>query len=66
MKVALLLLGPLAVLAAIVFVLFGADGPSDSDIRGQALIRLFGMFYGIYLIALSIMWSRRRQRDDRR
>ena len=66
MKVALLLVGPLALLVVLALMLFGTTGPSDSDVRGQALFRLLGMFYGIYLIALSIMWSRRRQRDERR
>ena len=66
MKTALLLLGPLAILIGIALALFGADGPDPDDMRAQALIRLLGMTYGIYLLALSIFWSRRRQRSERR
>ena len=66
MKTALLLLGPLAGLIAIALALFGTAGPADNDVAAQALFRLLGMTYGIYLIALSILWARRRQRDERR
>jgi uncharacterized membrane protein len=65
MKVALLLIGPLLVIIAIALALFGTAGPADHDIRAQAAFRLLGMVYGIYLIALSIAWSR-RQRNERR
>ena len=66
MKAALLLLGPLVCLAAVAIAIFGLDGPADNDLREQALFRLLAMVYGIYLIALSIFWARRRQRDERR
>ena len=66
MTAALLLLGPLALLIGIAIALFGTGGPAATDVRAQALFRLLGMVYGIYLIALSIFWSRRRQRNERR
>lgn len=60
MKAALLLLGPLVVLIVMAVVMFGTAGPADNDAAGQAMFRLLGMVYGIYLIGLSIVWSRRR------
>ena len=66
MRVAVLLLGPLAILVAAALALFGTAGPAPDDMRGQAMFRLLGMVYGIYLIALSVAWSRRRQRSERR
>ena len=65
MKIALLLLGPLLVIVAIAIALFGTKGPADNDLSAQAAFRVLGMIYGIYLIALSIVWSR-RQRNERR
>ncbi|MBY0496054.1 MAG: hypothetical protein K2Y23_17750 [Cyanobacteria bacterium] len=64
--VALLLLGPLAAIILIALALFGTEGPADHDLRAQALFRLLGMVYGIYLVGLSFFWSRRRQRNERR
>ena len=66
MKAAFLLLGPLAILIVIAVAIFGTSGPADTDIRGQAMFRLLGMVYGIYLIGLSIAWSRRKARNERR
>jgi hypothetical protein len=66
MKAALLLLGPLAVLIVVAIAIFGTSGPADTDVRGQAMFRLLGMGYGIYLIGLSIAWSRRQARNERR
>jgi hypothetical protein len=66
MKAAFLLLGPLAVLIVIAIAIFGTSGPADTDIRGQAMFRLLGTVYGIYLIGLSIAWSRRKARNERR
>ena len=60
MKTALLLLGPLAVLIAVALAMFGTAGPADNDAVAQATFRLLGMVYGMYLIGLSIAWSRRR------
>ena len=60
MKTALLLLGPLAVLIGIALAMFGTAGPADNDPAAQAMFRLLGMVYGMYLIGLSIAWSRRR------
>ena len=60
MKTALLLLGPLAALIVIALALFGTAGPADNDAAAQAMFRLLGMVYGMYLIGLSIAWSRRR------
>ena len=60
MKTALLLLGPLAVLVVIALAMFGTAGPADNDAAAQAMFRLLGMVYGMYLIGLSIAWSRRR------
>ena len=65
MKIALLLAGPLLVVVGIALALFGTAGPADNDMSAQAAFRLLGMVYGIYLIALSIVWSR-RQRNERR
>jgi hypothetical protein len=61
MKVAILLLGPLVLLIVLALAIFGTDGPADNDPVAQAAFRLLGMVYGIYLIALSIAWSRRRK-----
>ena len=61
MKTALLILGPLAVLIVIALVMFGTAGPADNDAVAQAMFRLLGMVYGMYLIGLSIAWSRRRK-----
>ena len=66
MKVALLLIGPLVVIMLIALALFGTAGPANNDMRAQAGFRLLGMVYGIYLIALSIVWSRRNARRERR
>jgi len=66
MKTALLLLGPLVVLIGVALAMFGTSGPADNDIRGQAMFRLIGMVYGIYLIALSLVWARRNARKERR
>ena len=60
MKAAILLLGPLVLLIAVALAAFGTDGPADNDPGAQAAFRLLGMVYGMYLIALSIAWSRRR------
>ena len=65
MKIAALLLGPLLVITGFALALFGTDGPAEHDLGAQAAVRLLGMVYGIYLIALSIFWSR-RQRNQRR
>ncbi len=66
MKVALLLLVPLMALIAVALTLFGTSGPAGNDIRAQATFRLLGMSYGVYLMVLSFLWSRRRSRDERR
>jgi uncharacterized membrane protein len=66
MKTALLLLGPLVVLIGVALVMFGTSGPADNDIRAQTMFRLVGMVYGIYLIALSLVWARRNARKERR
>jgi uncharacterized membrane protein len=66
MKTALLLLGPLVVLIGVALALFGTSGPADNDVRAQAMFRLIGMVYGIYLIALSLVWARRNARKERR
>jgi hypothetical protein len=66
MKVAVLLLGPLAILVLAALAIFGTTGPAADDIRGQATFRLLGMSYGIYLIALSYVWSKRKSRGERR
>ena len=60
MKAAVLLAGPLVVLIVVALAMFGTDGPADNDAVGQAAFRLLGMIYGMYLIGLSIAWSRRR------
>lgn len=64
-KAAVLLIGPLLVLVVVTLAVYGTAGPADNDIRAQAMIRLLGMFYGIYLIALSYMWSKRKARNER-
>ena len=66
MKTALLLMGPLVVLIGVALAMFGTSGPADNDIRSQAMFRLIGMVYGIYLIALSLVWARRNARKERR
>lgn len=66
MKAAALLIAPLAILFLVARVMFGADGPAPDDMAAQALFRVLLMAYGIYLIALSLVWSRRRQRNERR
>ena len=66
MTAALLLLVPLGVVIAVALALFGTDGPAGGDMRGQATLRLLGMGYGVYLMVLSFMWSRRRARNERR
>jgi uncharacterized membrane protein len=66
MKTAALLIGPLAIVFGIRRMLFGPDGPAANDMAAQAMFRVLVMAYGIYLIALSIIWSRRRQRNERR
>ena len=66
MKTALLLLGPLALLIGVALAMFGTSGPADNDIRAQTMFRLIGMVYGIYLIALSLVWARRNARKERR
>jgi hypothetical protein len=60
MKTALLLLGPLALLIVLALAMFGTAGPAGNDAAAQAMLRLLGMVYGMYLIGLSIAWSRRR------
>jgi len=66
MKTALLLLGPLVLMVVVALAMFGTSGPADNDIRAQAMLRLIGMVYGIYLIALSLVWARRNARKERR
>ena len=66
MKTALLLLGPLVLFVGVALAMFGTSGPADHDIRTQAMFRLLGMVYGIYLIALSLVWARRNARKERR
>lgn len=66
MKTALVLLVPLVALIAVALALFGTGGPADNDMRGQAALRLLGMGYGVYLMVLSFMWSRRKARNERR
>ena len=66
MTIALLLLGPLVILIGAALTMFGTSGPAANDIRANALFRLLGMTYGIYLIALSIVWARRHARNERR
>jgi hypothetical protein len=66
MKTALLLLGPLMVLIGVALAMFGTSGPAANDIRAQTMFRLIGMVYGIYLIALSLVWARRNARNERR
>ena len=66
MKTALLLLAPLVVLAGAALAMFGTSGPAAGDLRAQAMFRLLGMVYGIYLLALSIVWARRHARNERR
>ena len=61
MKVAVLLVGPLVLLIAVALAIFGIEGPADNDAVAQATFRLLGMIYGMYLIGLSIAWSRRRR-----
>jgi hypothetical protein len=65
-KIALLLLGPLVLLIGVAFAMFGTSGPADNDIRAQTMFRLIGMVYGIYLIALSLVWARRNASKERR
>lgn len=64
-KAAVLLIGPLLVLVVVTLAMYGTAGPADNDIRGHAMIRLLGMFYGIYLIALSYVWAKRKARNER-
>ena len=66
MKTALLLLVPLVLIVGVALAMFGTSGPGDNDIRAQTMIRLLGMVYGIYLIALSLVWARRNARNERR
>ena len=61
MKAAVLLAGPLVLLIAVAIAIFGTDGPSGDNAVEQAAFRTLGMVYGIYLIGLSIAWSRRRK-----
>ena len=65
-KAALLLAVPLVVLIGVALAMFGTSGPAANDLRAQAMFRLLGMSYGIYLIALSIVWARRNARKERR
>lgn len=60
MKAAILLIGPLVLLIVVALATFGTGGPPANDPVAQAAVRLLAMVYGIYLIALSIAWSRRR------
>ncbi len=65
MRVAILLLGPLVLLILAALAIFGTAGPADNDLAAQTAFRLLGMIYGMYLIGLSIVWSRRqRSRRD--
>ena len=66
MKTAVLLIGPLAIVFGIRRMAFGPDGPAANDMAAQAMFRVLVMAYGMYLIALSIACSRRRQRNERR
>jgi len=66
MKTAILLLVPLVALIAIALALFGTEGPAANDMRAHAALRLLGMGYGVYLMVLSFMWSRRKARNERR
>ena len=66
MKVVLLLVGPLVLIVVVVLAMFGTSGPADDDIRAQATIRVMGMLYGAYLVALSFVWTRRNARKERR
>jgi hypothetical protein len=61
MKAAIVLAGPLVFLIIVALATFGTDGPADNDPVAQAAFRLLGMIYGMYLIGLSIAWSRRRR-----
>ena len=62
MTAAILLVGPLVLLILVALAIFGTGGPAANDPAAQAAFRLLGMVYGMYLIALSIAWSRRRSR----
>jgi hypothetical protein len=66
MKTTLLIVGPLVILIGVVLAMFGTSGPAGNDVRAQAMVRLIGMVYGIYLIALSLVWARRNARKERR
>jgi hypothetical protein len=61
MKAGILIVGPLVFLIVVALAIFGTDGPADNDAVAQAMFRLLGMVYGIYLIGLSVAWSRRRK-----
>ena len=66
MKTTLLIVGPLVILIGVALAMFGTSGPADNDMRAQTTFRLIGMVYGIYLIALSLVWARRNARKERR
>jgi hypothetical protein len=61
MRAAALVVGPLVFLIVVALAIFGTSGPADNDAVAQATFRLLGMVYGMYLIGLSIAWSRRRK-----
>ncbi len=60
MRAAILLLGPLVLLILVALAIFGTSGPAGNDPAAQTAFRLLGMIYGMYLIGLSIVWSRRQ------
>lgn len=60
MKAVLLVVGPLFVIIIVALAVFGTAGPADNDVRANAIFRLLGMLYGVYLLALSYSWWKRR------
>ena len=60
----LLVISPLVVIVIVALAVFGTAGPADDDARANAGFRLLGMLYGVYLVALSYFWWKRRNSPD--
>lgn len=59
MKRTLLIVLPPAVILLVAFAAYGTAGPPDT-VRANALFRLLGMIYGVYVVALIYVWLKRR------
>jgi hypothetical protein len=59
-KLALLVLGPLAGIIIVALAVFGTAGPADNDVRANAIFKLLGALYGVYVVALGYSWWKRR------